>query len=146
MPASKQAPPPPPAADPPAPPSTPPAGSGLEGRVDGIEAEQKRQGGLLEQILGRLPGSKPEGGPGPAADPAPAGKSVAEQVRAGIEALERERAAEAETTANKTAREDYAARIKALEERAPAETVANPAGALRARAQRIVFGITESSR
>jgi hypothetical protein len=145
MPPGKQTPPPPPA-DPPAPSSAPPPGEGLEGRVSGLETEQQRQGGLLEQILNRLPGAPNPGGPAPGADPPPAGKSVADQVRTGIEALERERATAAEADANKSAREDYAARIKALEERAPAETVANPAGALRARAQRIVFGITESSR
>lgn len=142
MPASKPA---PPAADPPAPPPTPPAGD-LSGRVDGLEAEQKRQGGVLDQILAKLPGKAPEGGPAPAADPPPAGKSIAELVRDGITALETERAAEAEGAANKTAREDHAARIKALEERAPAENVASPVGVFRARAQRAVFGITEHSK
>jgi hypothetical protein len=143
--APKQTPTPPPA-DPPAPPSTaPPADLGA--RVDGLEAEQKRQGGLLEQILGRLPGNGPSGGQG-AGDggngPAPAaGKSVAEQVREGIEALERERATAAEADANKTAREDYAKRLAALEERSPLETAATPAGAFRATAQRVFFGITE---
>jgi hypothetical protein len=136
MPASKPVPPP---ADPPAPPPGPPPGD-LTGRVDGLEAEQKRQGGLLEQILGRLPGKTPEGAP--AAEGAP-GKSIAEQVREGIAALEAERATAAETDANKKAREDYAARIKALEERAPAEVVATPVGAARAKLQRAVFGITE---
>jgi hypothetical protein len=114
--------------------------------VSGLETEQQRQGGLLEQILNRLPGKAPAAGDPPAPGPALSGKSVAEQVREGIAALEAERAAEAEGAANKTAREDHAARIRALEERAPAETVANPAGVLRAKAQRIVFGITESSR
>jgi hypothetical protein len=145
MPAKPQQPP----ADPPAPPPAPPPGDGLEGRVSGLETEQQRQSGLLEQILARLPGGGPapssqQPGQGPA--PAPGGKSVAEQVREGITALEAERAAEAEGAANKTAREDHAARIAALEERAPAETAANPAGVLRAKAQRVLFGITESSR
>lgn len=133
-----------PPADPPTP--APPAGDGLAARVDGIEAEQQRQGGLLEQILGRLPGKDGQGA-SDGGSPAPAaGKSVAEQVREGIAALEAERAAEAEGTANRTAREDHAARIKALEERQPAEVVANPAGRLRAGAQRVLFGITEPSR
>lgn len=113
--------------------------------MSGLETEQKRQGGLLEQILGRLPGKAPEGGP-PAADPGPAGKSVAEQVREGIAALEAERATAAEGEANKKAREEHATRIAALEERAPFETSASPAGAARARLQRIVFGITEGRR
>jgi hypothetical protein len=90
-----------------------------------------------------LPGKAPEGGPAPAADPGPSGKSVAEQVREGIAALEAERAAEAEAEANRAAREDYANRLKALEERSPLETAATPAGAFRAAAQRFVFGITE---
>ncbi len=142
------APPKQPPADPAAPPSTPPLppAAGLEGRVDGLETEQKRQGGLLEQILERLPGKAPAGGPGPAADPALSGKSVAEQVREGIAALEAERATAAEGAANKTAREDHAARIAALEERSPLDTAATPAGAFRARMQRAVFGITESSK
>jgi hypothetical protein len=114
--------------------------------VSGLETEQARQGGLLEQILDRLPGKGPSGGPAPAADPAPAGKSVAEQVREGIAALEAERATAAEGEANKKAREDHAARLAALEERSPLDTAASPAGAFRARMQRAVFGITESSR
>lgn len=102
---------------------------------------------MLEQILGRLPGKTPAADPAPGADPAPsAGKSIAEQVREGITALEAERANAAEADANKKAREDYAARIKALEERAPAETAATPVGVFRARAQRAVFGITEHSK
>lgn len=142
MPPVKQPPP-----DPPAPPSTPPAGDGLEGRVSGLEAEQQRQGGLLEQILNRLPGKGgPAGGPAPAADPPPAGKSVAEQVREGIADLERERADAAEVDANKTARAEHDARLKALEELAPRDTAATPAGAVRARMQRVVFGITETRR
>lgn len=141
-------PPAPPPTPPPAPPADPPAPPGdLSGRVDGLEAEQKRQGGMLEQILGRLPGKTPAADPAPGADPAPpGGKSIAELVREGITALETERATAAEADANKQAREDYAARIKALEERQPAENVATPVGVFRAKAQRAVFGITEHSK
>jgi hypothetical protein len=139
-----------PTPEPPAPPSAPPPAAGLEGRVDGLEAEQKRQGGLLEQILDRLPGKAPAAGGQGAGDggsPAPAaGKSIAEQVREGIAALEAERATAAEADANRTAREDHAARLKALEERSPLETAATPAGAFRSVAQRVVFGITEPSK
>lgn len=136
-------------APPPPPPGGPPAGPGLEGRVDGLEAEQKRQGGMLEQILARLPGSHPggqTGQSGQAAPAAPNGKSVAELVREGIDHLEAEKATKAEADANRTAREEHAARIKALEERAPKETAATPLGGLRARAQRVVFGIDEPHR
>lgn len=116
--------------------------------MTGLETEQRRQGGLLEQILGRLPGKDVDGqGAGNGGSPAPAaGKSVAEQVREGIAALEAERATAAEGEANKKAREEHAARLKALEERAPFETNPTPAGAFRSRMQRAVFGITESSK
>jgi hypothetical protein len=114
--------------------------------VTGLETEQARQGGLLEQILDRLPGKAPSGGQAPPADPGHPGKSVAEQVREGIAALEAERATAAEGEANKKAREDHAARLAALEERSPLDTAASPAGAVRARMQRVLFGITESSR
>lgn len=132
-----------PPAPPPAGGQAPPAGGALEGRMSAVEAEQQRQGGMLEQILDRLPGKNPGGQTGHANDPGPAagGKSVAEQVREGIEALERERATAAEGEANRKAREDHAARLAALEERAPKETAATPIGALRARAQRVMFGI-----
>ena len=119
-----------------------PPGTGLEDRVSGLESEQARQGGMLEQILDRLPGKNPGGQTGhPGQAPAPGGKSVAEQVREGIEALERERATAAEADANKNAREDHANRLKALEERTPAETAATPVGAFKARVQRVMFGI-----
>lgn len=132
--------------DKPAPPANPapaPSSGGIEDRVSGLEAEQRRQGGVLDQILARLPGGKAPAAAGPA-DPAPAagGKSVAEQVREGIEALERERAAEAEGKANRDARTSHEERLRALEERSPAETAATPVGAFKAAAQRVMFGIT----
>lgn len=133
-----------PPAPPPAGGQAPPAGGGIEGRMSAVEAEQQRQGGMLEQILDRLPGRNPGGQTGHAShatDPPPGGKSVAEQVREGIEALEAERASKAEGEANKKAREDHAARLAALEELTPKETAATPIGAFRARAQRVMFGI-----
>ena len=118
----------------------PPAGGGLEDRVNGLEAEQKRQGGMLEQILAKLPGKAPAAG---APDPDPSGKSVAELVREGIEKLEADKAAKAKADADEQARQDHAARIKALEELAPAENAATPVGAFRAGVQRVMFGITD---
>jgi hypothetical protein len=134
-------------------PKTPPAAqadpppAAVDDRLSAVEAEQARQGGMLEQILNRLPGKAPaassqQTGQGPA----PEGKSVAEQVREGIAALEAERAATAEADANKNARQDHAARLAALEERVPAETAATPVGAFRARVQRAVFGIDQPGR
>lgn len=99
---------------------------------------------MLEQILNRLPGPGGSGGQAPA--PGPAGGSVAEQVRKGIEELERERAAAADADAAKTAREDHAARIKALEEKAPAEDAGTPVGRFRSGVQRVFFGIDDPRR
>jgi hypothetical protein len=134
--------------DPQTPPAPAPAPAGTEDRLQAVEAEQARQGGLLEQILDRLPGKAPAGGQGGRSgpDPAPGGKSVAEQVREGIEALERERAAAAEADAAKQAREDHAARLAALEERVPNETAATPVGAFKAKVQRVMFGIDQAAR
>lgn len=142
-------PPDPPQQQPPAPdpPPGPAAGQGgLEARVKGLEIEQQRQGGMLEQILNRLPGARQGGQGGGDPAPAPGGKSIGELVREGIEDLERDKAAKADADAAKAAREDHAARIKALEERAPKETAATPLGGLRAAVQRYGFGIDEPHR
>jgi hypothetical protein len=97
---------------------------------------------MLEQILERLPG-RGGGGQGPAAA---GGPSVAEQVRAGIEQLEREKSAAADADASRTAREDHAARIKALEERTPAEDAGTPVGRFRAGVQRVFYGLDDPRR
>lgn len=84
--------------DPPA--SSAPA-AGLENRVDTIEQEQKRQGGMLEQILARLPGpgggAQPPAGPG-GTSPGQVGTvdlaEIQRQVREEITAADRRRAAE----------------------------------------------------
>jgi len=99
---------------------------------------------MLEQILGRLP-EPGRGGQG-GGQAAAGGKSVAEQVREGIEQLEAEKAAKADADAAKQAREDHAARLKALEERTPAETAATPVGRFRAAIQRRGFGIDQPGR
>jgi hypothetical protein len=67
----------------------------LEGRVQSIEAEQKRQGGMLDQILGKLTGdqegdttvttgSEPPAGPG----------DMAEQMRQAVRDVQAEADAE----------------------------------------------------
>jgi hypothetical protein len=128
---------------PPAPGTDPaPEGGKLAERVDGLEAEQKRQGGMLEQILSRLSG----GTPAPRAPAAAEAPDIAQLVRDGIAELEAKKAADAEGEANRTAREEYAARIAALEERVPAEREDSAPGRLRAGVQRVFYGITEPSR
>jgi hypothetical protein len=132
--------------------TTPPAPGDSTGepalatRVDGLEAEQKRQGGILEQILAKLPGAAPN--PAAAARPmAPQESgSIAQMVRDGIAELEAKKAAAADADANRTAREEHEARLKALEERTPAETADSAPGRLRATVQRVVFGIDTPAR
>ena len=151
--------PPDPKASPPAPPAPQggqgggqgaPQGGGQDARLSAVEAEQKRQGGMLEQILQRLPAVG--GGPGPAPSsssssaPQEGGKSVGQLVREGIAELEAERARTAKEADADKARKDHADRIKKLEERVPAETAATPTGRLRAAVQRGVFGIDDPHR
>jgi hypothetical protein len=131
------------------PPANPPApasdeGTQVEPRLDALEAEQQRQGGILEQILQRLPGGRQSAPAGPA-EPA-GGKSVAELVRDGIAELEARKAREASEQAAADQAADHAARLAALEERAPAELIDTPPGRARAWTQRVVFGIDRPGR
>lgn len=151
MPPDPKSTPPPSSSAPPPPGSAPPSNQGpnLEDRVNGLEAEQRRQGGMLEQILDRLPGrgqGQGQGQGGQAGQTAEGGKSVAELVREGIAELERDKEAKAKAEAADQARADHDARIKALEERAPAETAPTPVGAFRAAVQRYGFGIDQPGR
>jgi len=125
--------------DPPAP-AAPPAAPPAEERITALEAEQKRQGGLLEQILARLPGKPPAGGQHPAPDD---GATIADLVRQGVEDLERDRARKQKETDADTARADHAERIARLEEARPAENPPTPVGAFRTAVQRRVFGIDD---
>ena len=115
-----------------------PEGGKLAERVDGLEAEQKRQGGMLEQILSRLSGGSTAPAPSSPSAEAP---DIARLVREGIAELEGKKQAEAEGQANRTAREEHAARLAALEERVPAEREDTAPGRARAAVQRIVFGL-----
>jgi hypothetical protein len=83
-------------ADPPADPK--PADEGLKTRVDGLEAEQQRQGGVLDEIRQLLTGGTGKPGPGngpdrkdPLAGPDPG--SVAEQMRQAVRDVRAEEAA-----------------------------------------------------
>lgn len=118
----------------------------LDERFGKLEAEQERQGGVLQQILDRLPGGKGKtSGPGtvpPGPDPA-GGKSIAELVRDGVAELEAKKADDQRRADADTARADHAARIKALEERQPAETTGTSAGRVRSLMQRRFYGIDQ---
>lgn len=121
-------------------------GGGLEDRVGNLETEQKRQGGMLEQILNRLPARGQDPAPASSSSSAPETRPVAELVREGIEALEADRAAKAKAADADRAQKDHGERIKKLEERVPTETAATPAGRFRAAIQRGVFGIDDPHR
>jgi hypothetical protein len=82
--------------------TTPPApepapdGAPLERRVDSIENEQRRQGGILDQILGKLSGDN-DAPVTRAADPAAAAGDMTEQMRQAVRDVRAEEAAAAKT-------------------------------------------------
>lgn len=127
--------------DPPGQPE-PASGSTTDDRLTAVEAEQKRQGGLLDQILDKLSGKAP-GRPSQEGTGEPSGKSIGELVREGVEQLRAEEQAQADRDAEKAQRADHDARLAALEERPPSETAATPAGRLRSSLQRWGFGIDQ---
>lgn len=118
---------------------------GLDERVGKIEAEQDRQGGILDQILARLPGTEKAPGHPPQGitTEEPSGKTIAELVRDGVAELEAKKAKDERRAARDQQAADHADRIKALEERQPAEAAATPAGRVRSWTQRRVFGIDD---
>ena len=117
----------------------------LDDRFGKIEAEQERQGGILQQILTRL--KAPASGAGATDRPAPdAGKTIAELVQEGVERLERDKQAKADADTAAAERADHAERIRQLEEHAPRETASTPAGRFRAGVQKWGFGIDEPRR
>lgn len=111
-------------ADNPTDPGTPPApepakGAPLEQRVGAIETEQQRQGGLLEQVLNAVKGGGTKADPAPAA---PAGLSVAEQVRRGVEEIEAKKQADAAAQQAKDADAAWRSQVEAhVAEHRPAE-------------------------
>jgi hypothetical protein len=118
-------------------------GAGTDQRLAAVEAEQKRQGGVLDQILGRLPGAPAgPGGPTPPAAPAgPAGgpggvdiASIQQQVRDEIAAADQRRQAEQKET---KWRDDVTKTLERLHrERQPRE----PETGVRAMVQRMLIG------
>lgn len=116
--------------------------SGLEGRVDTIEKEQKRQGGMLQQILDRLPGSNGGGGAPPAGGaPAPTSgtgvvdlAAIQQQVRDEIQQADQRRANEQKET---KWRDDVNAAVEHIKrERRPRE----PEQGVRGLVQRMIIG------
>jgi hypothetical protein len=109
-----------------------------EQRLSAMEAEQERQGGLLQQILGRLPGkgaAAPTGGPSPAAPDA--GQDIGELVRKGVAEIQAKQQADADAAAAQQQADDWRKSVDArLAERRPAE----PVTGVRARMQRALFG------
>ncbi len=102
---------------PPDPPADP-APSDLEDRVNGLETEQKRQGGLLEQILDRLPGKS--GAPasaGTSGDTAPT--SIADEIRAQLEERDRKAAADKDKAGQDEWRQNVDKRLAELAEKPP---------------------------
>lgn len=127
----------------PAPPADPKTDAPIDQRVSAIEQEQKRQGGMLAQILDRLPGA-PAGPGGPTPPAAPAGGpgtpgqvdigAIQQQVRDEIAAADQRRAAEQKET---KWRDDVTATLAKLRrERQPRE----PETGVRAMLQRMVIG------
>jgi hypothetical protein len=124
-----------------APPAPEPKGEPLAERVGAIEAEQQRQGTVLEEIKGLLTkdpkagaassnsGSAPESGTG--------GLSVAEQVRRGVEEIEAKKQAAAEAKAR--ADSDAAWRAS-VDERLPERKPSEPATGRKVKLQERLFG------
>ena len=143
---------------PPAPPAPPPGdqaggqGKPVDDRLSALEQHSEKQdatleqhGGMLQQILDRLPGKAPSSGS--SADPDPdEGKPIGQLVREGVEKLEAEKAAKKQADDEAAERADHAARLKKLEETKPREVAATPAGRFRAAVQKYGFGIEDTRR
>jgi hypothetical protein len=111
-----------------APPST-------EKRLDTIEAEQARQGGVLDKLVSLVEGGKGsdggQGAPPATGDPAPAADMTA-QMREAVRAVRAEEAAAAAAAAHDA---DHATLRKPAPETPPREAIGR-----RAKIQRVLFG------
>lgn len=139
--------------------STPPEGqppkgteaervSKLEGELGAVRTEQQEQRGMLETILGRLPGPKAGGSDSPpgGAPPSPASSSsqagdIGEQVRAELAKIQQQDA-DARTAADKAKGDaDWRAGVDArLEKLTPERQPREPEKGLRGRVQRLLVG------
>lgn len=121
-----------PAPTPPAPAPGPPPPD-ADARIGRLEAEQARQGGLLEEIKAALTGRGGGSNP-PAPEPA---QDAAAQVREGVAKIERERAEAADAAAAGQADKDWRANVeRQLAERKPGE----PATGRKAKLRRFLVG------
>lgn len=75
-------------------PAAAPDGGPLEGRVSSIEAEQQRQGGLLDKILGKLTGDDGDTSVTEGTEPPAAAGDMAEQMRQAVRDVQAEADAE----------------------------------------------------
>jgi hypothetical protein len=75
-------------------PAPAPAAGALEGRVGKIEAEQERQGGLLDKILGKLTGDDGDTTVITGSEPPPAAGDMTEQMRQAVRDVQAEADAE----------------------------------------------------
>jgi hypothetical protein len=137
------------------PPPDPAAAGTEEGRVQSLDARFAAQdakidglGGKLDDILGRLGGSPkgPTGGSGSASgspSPEPGGKSIADQIREGVDRIEAEKTRKAKAKADGDAAE---ARLRSIEQRLPERPPADPAPGRKRGLQRILFGAEAARR
>ena len=135
-----------PQADPPAAPAgdgTDPEAARVRSLDDRFAAQDEKiagLGGKLDTILGKLGGeASPKPGISAASGPdgGSAGKSIADQVREGVEKLEKERKQKADQQA---AADSDAAWRKEVEERLPERAPQPPAPGIKQRIQRIMVG------
>jgi hypothetical protein len=121
-----------PPTDPAAAPPPPGGTATVDQRLAAQDAKIESMGGKLDQVLDRLTGGHPPGEPAPAP-----GKSVADQVREGVAAIEKEKTRKA--AADKTAAADQAWRAS-VDQRLAEHRPAEPQKGSLTRLQRILFG------
>ena len=117
-------------------------GTALATRVDGIEAEQKRQGSAIDQILQIVQGGGQAqgGGQGGGADPGVTYSDISAQIQAGIDQAEQRRRAEEGEREQASWRERVTADLETLKaENVPRE----PVTGVRGRLQRALLGRDE---
>lgn len=127
--------------------AAPPPAAGAEGektdheRIGAIEAEQQRQGGVLDKIVGMLGGAGPKAGTsqgsGTESGSPPASLSVAEQVRQGVAEI---RAREKQEADDKAAQDEDSAWRKSVDDRLAERRPDAPLTGRKSRFQRALFG------